>query len=571
MHEILTVQLGQRANYLATHFWNAQESYHTFPPDPPSVVDHDLHFRPGIGADGSETYLPRTVIYDLKGGFGSLRKINELYEIEGGVKEGDGVWKGRQVIQTEPPIPPSPYHVALSQGLSPPALIPSTVRYWSDFSHTYFHPRSIVQLNDYALNSSLQPFERYETGDELFDSLDKEHDLLDRDLRLWAEECDQMQGLQIFSGIDDAWGGFAARYVERIRDEYGKVGIWVWGIEGAPGAIEKNEKKLLRAMNIARSVHDISTRASLFTPISLPRVLPPYISLDRGSSWHTSAVLSSAMESLTTPSRLRNEGQNRLHSLFDFEAALNSNGNQRIARLQASFVDPATLETDFDIQTDPSKGDHRFQNRFGEAQMRAIEEDEALKERNDGLDIDFLTEAPRLFANTGGRTLKSFKPPHKFGDISTFRRQLPEHQNTSGHLAHASHQDDYDDVDLARKRRRIANLPHLLDTQVNLGYSLLPTFPAIFSFPSLQQRTSLFNRQCQQQSQTQDRPRSVAVKASLSTTTEIKAKLLMGLREVVLRVGSVEDREGLANGLGEIAEAYEEGWEGSDGSEDDDI
>ena len=78
----------------------------------------------------------------------------------------------------------------------------------------------------------MQPFENYASGDELFDSLDKEHDLLDRDLRLWVEECDQMQGVQVFTGSDDAWGGFASRYVERLRDEYGKVGIWVWGIDG---------------------------------------------------------------------------------------------------------------------------------------------------------------------------------------------------------------------------------------------------------------------------------------------------------------------------------------------------
>jgi hypothetical protein len=26
--------------------------------------------------------MPRTVIYDLKGGFGSLKKINALYEVE---------------------------------------------------------------------------------------------------------------------------------------------------------------------------------------------------------------------------------------------------------------------------------------------------------------------------------------------------------------------------------------------------------------------------------------------------------------------------------------------------------
>lgn len=107
MHEILTLQLGQRSNYLATHFWNTQvrgyqafftstlihiqESYFTYSSDEESIVDHDIHFRPGIGADGSETFTPRTVIYDLKGGFGSLRKINALYEIEEPVAP-QGLW-----------------------------------------------------------------------------------------------------------------------------------------------------------------------------------------------------------------------------------------------------------------------------------------------------------------------------------------------------------------------------------------------------------------------------------------------------------------------------------------------
>lgn len=64
-----------------------QESYFTYSEDQEPLVDHDVHWRPGIGADGSETYMPRTVIYDLKGGFGSMRKINALYEAQA---EGDG-------------------------------------------------------------------------------------------------------------------------------------------------------------------------------------------------------------------------------------------------------------------------------------------------------------------------------------------------------------------------------------------------------------------------------------------------------------------------------------------------
>lgn len=112
MHEIITLQLGQRSNYVATHFWNSQvsflalipgfdltslqESYFTYSADQESLVDHDIHFRPGIGADGTETFTPRTVIYDLKGGFGTLRKINALYEQQGEGSLPKGLWYGNQ-------------------------------------------------------------------------------------------------------------------------------------------------------------------------------------------------------------------------------------------------------------------------------------------------------------------------------------------------------------------------------------------------------------------------------------------------------------------------------------------
>lgn len=56
------------------------------------MVDHDVHFRPGIGADGTETFTPRTVIYDLKGGFGTLRKINALYELDEDRAASAGAW-----------------------------------------------------------------------------------------------------------------------------------------------------------------------------------------------------------------------------------------------------------------------------------------------------------------------------------------------------------------------------------------------------------------------------------------------------------------------------------------------
>lgn len=194
--------------------------------------------------------MPRTVVYDLKGGFGSLKKINALYDIaddnnSSSSRNGNNgphpqhhtagssssLWGGRTVVQKSDPITPSAYQQSLDAGLEPPSLTTETVRYWSDFNRVFYHPRSIVQLNEYELNSSLVPFEKWETGEELFASLDKEHDIVDRDLRPFVEEADQMQGIQVMATLDDAWGGFASRYVERLRDEYGKTPIWVWGLQ----------------------------------------------------------------------------------------------------------------------------------------------------------------------------------------------------------------------------------------------------------------------------------------------------------------------------------------------------
>ena len=75
------------------------------------------------------------------------------------------------------------------------------------------------------------PFEKWDNGEELYEQIDKDEGILDRDVRRWAEECDQMQGFQVYAGADDAWGGFGSKYVEGLRDEYGKVAIWFWGLE----------------------------------------------------------------------------------------------------------------------------------------------------------------------------------------------------------------------------------------------------------------------------------------------------------------------------------------------------
>ncbi|KAH8909753.1 tubulin nucleotide-binding domain-like protein [Coniochaeta sp. PMI_546] len=408
MHEIITVQLGQQSNYLATHFWNAQESYFTYADDQQSQVNHDIHWRPGVGVDGTETFMPRTVIYDLKGGFGSLRKINALYEVED-QGQAEGVWGGRTVVHKQQPIEQSSYQQSLEAGLEPPELTTSSVRYWSDFNRVYFHPRSIIQLNEFELNSSLVPFEKWATGQDLFSSLDKEHDLVDRDLRPFIEEADHMQGIQVFTTFDDAWGGFSTDYVERLRDEYGKTDIWIWGLQDTFSGVPR-DKRLLRLANKAKTLTEMYKHASLIVPITLPRPLGSHVSLDSSSRWHTSALVASALESVTLPSRLRNGLNN--DTFAGMAGILNQLGKQSIASLQMSIAKqkaPATL------------GDSRVR----QGNQRTYDDDrEDNEEDSKGLhlDLDF-TPSDQL---DPGRAQNGVHQPRIFSQLVTVRGSAAE-------------------------------------------------------------------------------------------------------------------------------------------------
>lgn len=160
-----------------------------------------------------------------------MKKVNALYEPEEDANvDRSGVWPSKPIIQRSAPIQPSAYQTHLDAGLDPPPLTASTVRYWSDYSRVYYHPKSLVQLSEFDVNDSLMPFEKWRVGMELFEKLERDVDLVDRDLRPFVEECDGMQGIQIITGVDDAWGGWASGWLERLRDEYGKLSLWTWGL-----------------------------------------------------------------------------------------------------------------------------------------------------------------------------------------------------------------------------------------------------------------------------------------------------------------------------------------------------
>ncbi|KAL8870998.1 MAG: hypothetical protein Q9174_003083 [Haloplaca sp. 1 TL-2023] len=491
----------------------------------PSTIDHDVHFRSGQGPSGEDTYTPRTLIYDLKGGFGGLRKWGGLYD-QGGV-DGDmgSLWNGNLVRHEEPQIKQSEYQKALDEGQGqPPKPTKQTVRYWSDFARVFYHPRSIIQVNDYELGSTILPFEKWTNGEELFEKLDKDHDLLDRDVRPWAEECDQMQGIQIFASTDDAWSGFAAKYIESLRDEYGKTSLWFWGLE-EDGDQGHKARRFQRTVNTAQSLQAISTLVSMYIPLAIPSFLPSYVRLDQTSQWQAMGLLSMAMESMTLPTRQK-AGNAKRGFLNDFEAALNANGNQKIAELQCSVVDQSSRHVD-SVGPWTEAQDDRMR---GSDPKPLVYEDE-IEKANSKLDMSFSSGQS---SQTPLSIRQWEKANHVFAKVESMRGSSQTRQDV-----------DEEEEAISRKRRRLASLPSVERYCNPSPYPLLDSFPDILVEPWVAEK-------------------KVAVHSSLSTMSQI-SKRTKGLQNMVARAVDVEDREALANGLGEIAEAYEEGWDsGSD-------
>ncbi|KAK3302258.1 tubulin domain-containing protein [Chaetomium strumarium] len=516
MHEIITLQLGQQSNYLATHFWNTQESYFTYSEDQESPIDHDIHFRPGLTPDGTETFMPRTVIYDLKGAFGTLRKINALYDVNEESSPPQALWHGATTIHRAPALPESAYTQSLNAGLPPPRPTPSSVRFFSDYARVFFHPRSVVQLHEHELHSSIAPFERHAAGEELFAALDREHDLLDRDLRPFVEEADHMQGVQVFAGFDDAWGGFASRYVERVRDEYGKVPVWVWGLQERMGGVAR-DKRLLRLANKARTLTEIYKQASVVVPLAVPERLPGAgIQLDPASRWHTSALLAAAVESAMLPSRLKDAA--RRETMGGMADVLNAMGKQSVAGLQMSFA-----RSESNAQKDTR------QRRLTEEQLS-----EGVQ-----LDIRFTpSDQLDLYSRSNG-----FDRPRVFSQLIASRGYGDEE---------AEQAEEVEMDEQGRRVRRSAYEPVTKSYNSPLRFPVLDSFPEIFRADDGEALTGALD-----------------ITTSLSTDSSVSSRLKQ-LRTTVIRSIGLEDRETLGNELMEMADEYHEGWSsGSDDGEDD--
>ncbi|TIC01471.1 fumarate hydratase, partial [Wallemia mellicola] len=276
-------------------------------------IDHDVSYRVGEGYDGSETYVPRLLLYDLK-------------------------WQK------------SRYQEQLDKGEDPAAPTNDEVRSWTDFNRSYFHPRSIHQIPSFVQSGStlmedtggLVGFDGFELGQDVYKDYEREHYSFDEDLRHFAEECDLLQGFHVNADISDAWSGFSSAYLEEVRETYAKTPIMVFGHERdhlAPWKasrkyedIEDDVKHPLSSvlrMNEMLALSRLEAVCDMVIPLSCPTTWRNDYNLKLDSLFVSSSILNPHIDATSLPLKLFNGGTN----IQQLSSQLNWRGGTKIVSL----------------------------------------------------------------------------------------------------------------------------------------------------------------------------------------------------------------------------------------------
>ncbi|KAG2078653.1 tubulin nucleotide-binding domain-like protein [Suillus decipiens] len=305
MREIIYIQAGSFANYVGTHFWNTQESYFTYDGEDEPIVNHDLSFEEGRSPQNQPTLLPRLLAFDQKSNFGTLAKPSEADTATDASL--DTTWRGRVVRETQDPIPQSEYHARL-EGETEEGDIGCTdpnIRYWSDYSRVFLDRKSIQPIPD-ALESTEAG---WSVGQDLFRRYNGDTELMEGAFRLLVENCDNFQGLQMMHDTP-TFGGFSHAFLTSFRDEFIKASTLNFSfLSGADPNHAGIDNRIINDALCLQSLHQLS---DITFPIlnpsrwsALESHLSQGLAYDKNSSYHTSAVISSLVETATLPLRLK--------------------------------------------------------------------------------------------------------------------------------------------------------------------------------------------------------------------------------------------------------------------------
>ncbi|EKM75095.1 hypothetical protein AGABI1DRAFT_64922, partial [Agaricus bisporus var. burnettii JB137-S8] len=271
MREILYLQLGDYSNHVGTHFWNMQDEYRSLDMNEQDDVDTTISFTERYNLDGSYTLYPRVIIFDQRENFGTLAQSNALGATSE-IQPSPGLWhnqitKSTYHMQMEEEDPSDPPHMAGATNVQ-------NIRYWSDYSHVYYLPRSIQRVPNVLHWEN--PGEDWKQSQNQFHRYNEDNDLMDTSIRLFLEESDNIQGIQLTNDVSN-FGGFSAALLTKMTDEFMKTPVLAFPILSTNMTDYKDDvlcqkRSTRQILNEAFHLRCLKEMASLSLPFRSPQL-----------------------------------------------------------------------------------------------------------------------------------------------------------------------------------------------------------------------------------------------------------------------------------------------------------
>ncbi|KAJ6455441.1 Misato segment II tubulin-like domain-containing protein [Mycena sanguinolenta] len=350
MKEILYIQAGTQANYIGTHFWNTQESYFTYEAGEDPEIDHGISFREGLSQTSEPTFCPRLLAFDNKGQFGILSETNALFGVDAST-DRQTLWSGNAVECMQEPVSKSQYQIDMEESdmntgyASSTAIQPEDIRYWSDFNRMFYVPRTIQKVPDIPEWEEAEG--NWTGGHEMFTRYDEETGLMEGPLRLFLEECETTQGIQLIHDTS-TFGAFVDALLASLRDDFAKLPLFSLPLlsDAVPSKPVNNRLRVRKLVNDALAMRGLSEMGSMSIPIQSPTTWPDevcsnkYMHANKAHAYHTSAILSAHIETATLPLRL-NAAK---YDILNFSAQLSGRAGVPFAELSGVFPEADAIE-----------------------------------------------------------------------------------------------------------------------------------------------------------------------------------------------------------------------------------
>ncbi|KAF2069896.1 hypothetical protein CYY_008782 [Polysphondylium violaceum] len=315
--EIITLQIGNYSNFIATHFWNIQEENFKYSSRNPEKegyeIDPDILYRSSLSEKDQVKYTPRVLLFDYKSNYGNLNKEGTVYRGNNNNASNNVIGK-RENVST-----------FVSTSVGKPVDIENSAQdnssrdfeYWSDYTSVEYHRNSLVQVSDSCVVNPSGD-ENGKNGPGFHDGLDMMErgdayaeggisDEYQDKLRLLAEECDNLSAFQCFADTDGIWGGVSSSILSHLADEYSSKAVVTFAANSYSSHIAQNSEEavLERVYNSSACLSSLAANSSLYIPLSCQRWWTPNTSASQlgpqvlPTKYQTSALFAAAIDTAT--------------------------------------------------------------------------------------------------------------------------------------------------------------------------------------------------------------------------------------------------------------------------------